>query len=122
MTATEVQDLINDIPCDLCNAPPGLAWYLVLAAMVDLANGDPVPETTQELISEANCLLCLVSPGMVPYLMIAALREISAGGGVGGGGVECSVGVPVSTPSSACALAVDSNDGTIYVWRNGAWS
>ncbi len=125
MTATEVQDLINDIPCDLCNAPPGLAWYLVLAAMVDLANGDPVPETTQELISEANCLLCLVSPGMVPYLMIAALREISSGGGAGGGsGVTCGIGDPVAAPIGTCGVYIDNTNPAapeVWVWNGVAW-
>jgi hypothetical protein len=86
MTATEVQTLIDSVPCDLCNAPPGLAMYLVAAALIDLANGDPVPDTTQELITEANCLLCLVSPGLLPYVMIQAIRGISAGGGGGTGG------------------------------------
>lgn len=84
MTAAEVQTLIDDVPCDLCNAPPGLAMYMVAAALIDLANGEDVPVTTQGLISEANCLLCLVTPGLLPYVMIAAIREISASGGGGG--------------------------------------
>lgn len=119
MTAEEVQTLINDVPCDLCNSPPGLQWYLVLAAMIDVANGDPVPTTTQGLITEANCLLCLVPPGLVPYLMVQALRDISGGGG--GGGIQCTVGIPVAAPTSDCAIAIDENDGTLYLYYSGSW-
>ena len=122
MTADEVQTLIDSVPCDLCNSPPGLQPYLVLAAMIDIANGNPVPETTQGLITEANCLLCMVPPGLVPYLMVQALRDISSGGGGGsGGGVTCGAGAPVAAPSSACALYVDTTTGTIYSYYGGAW-
>ena len=120
MTADQVQSLINDVPCDLCNAPQGLELYLVLAAMIDLANGDPVPETTQGLIDEANCLLCLVSPGLVPYLMIAALREISSGGG-GGGGATCGVVNPVATPSGSCGLYINTVAQSLWYWSGSAW-
>lgn len=118
MTAEEVQTLINDVPCDLCNAPPGLQWYLVLAALIDLANGDPVPTTTQGLISEADCLLCLVPPGLVPYLMVQALRDISSGGG---GAVTCGSGAPVAAPSGTCGLYYDNDTGIIYQWNGAAW-
>jgi hypothetical protein len=100
MTASEVQEIINDVPCDLCNSPPGLAWYLVLAAFLDLANGDPVPETTQALITEANCLICMVPPGLVPYLLIQAARNISTGGSgtsccfTGNGAPAAALGAP----------------------------
>ena len=120
MTSEEVQTIVSEIPCDLCNAPPGLAMYMVAAAMVDLANGNPVPMTTQELISESNCLLCLVSPGMLPYLMITALRQISSGGG-GSGGVTCGVGAPVAAPSGTCALYIDTSTGALYHYYSGAW-
>jgi len=123
MTAAQVQTLIDSVPCDLCNAHPELQWYLVLAAMIDIANGDPVPTTTQGLITEAECLFCLVPPGLLPYLMVQALRDISSGGGGGAaaGAMPCTVGIPVAAPSTPCALAVDSVDGTIYEYYAGAW-
>lgn len=103
MTAEEVQELINEVPCDLCNSPPGLQWYLALAALIDVSNGDPVPTTTQGLVDEANCLLCLVPPGLVPYLMVQAIRGISSGGGGGG---ESGSGSPEGV--------VTANPGTTY--------
>lgn len=120
MTAAEVQTLIDGIPCDLCNAPPGLAWYLVAAALIDAANGNPVPDTTQELITEANCLICLVPPGMLPYLMIQAIRGISGGGG-SGGGVTCSTADPVAAPSGSCALHYRTDNGSLWKWNGAAW-
>ena len=124
MTADEVQTLIDSVPCDLCNSPPGLQMYLVLAAMIDIANGDPVPETTQGLITEANCLLCMVPPGLVPYLMVQALRDISSGGGGGGGGsgsVLCGAVDPVAAPSGTCGLYYRTNDGSLWKWNGAAW-
>lgn len=121
MTADEVQTLIDGIPCDLCNAPPGLAWYLVAAALIDVANGEPVPETTQGLISEANCLICLVPPGMLPYLMIQAIRNISSGGGGSGGGVTCSNADPVAPPSGSCGLHYRNDNGALWKWNGATW-
>lgn len=121
MTAAEVQTLINDVPCDLCNAPPGLEMYLVLAALIDVANGDPVPTTTQGLITEANCLLCLVPPGLVPYLMVQAIRGISGGGGGGSGSVLSGAGAPVADPGVSAAVYFDETTGAQYNWFSGAW-
>jgi len=125
MTADEVQTLIDSVPCDLCNSPPGLQPYLVLAAMIDIANGTPVPETTQGLITEANCLLCMVPSGLVPYLMVQALRDISSGGGGGGGGtggVICFTGAdPVAAPTNPCTLAYRTDDGSLWKWNGAAW-
>lgn len=117
MNAAQVQTLIDNVPCDLCNAPPGLAWYLVLAALLDVANGEPVPSDTQTLITEANCLLCLVPPGLVPYLMIQAIRGISTGGGTGGaGGVYRGIGDPngVVTSTTTAALYYDESSGAFW--------
>lgn len=75
MTGAEIQALVDDIPCDLCNISPGLAPYAVLAALIDVSTGNPVPDTTQELLTEANCLTCLVPPGLVSALMIQAIRN-----------------------------------------------
>lgn len=121
MTIDEVQTLVSEIPCDLCNAPPGMAWYMVAAAIIDLSNGDPVPATTQELVTEANCLMCAVPPGMLPYLMITALRNIAGGGG-GIGGVTCGSGDPVAAPSGSCGLYVDTDaPPSLWAWDGAAW-
>lgn len=121
MTSEEVQDLINDIPCDLCNAPPGMAWYLVLASFLDLANGDPVPMTTQALIAEANCLFCQVPPGMVPYLLVNAARQISTGGS----GASCcheGSGPPAAGLGSSGNVYTDTTNRDFYVNVGGTWT
>lgn len=118
MTAAEVQDLVSEAPCDMC-ATPGLAYYLVLAALFDLANGEDVPMTIQELTTQANCLLC-VSPGMVPYLMIAAIRQISTGGGIGGGG-ESGSGSPEGVVTADPGVTYwDTADQSLWVKDTGA--
>lgn len=48
----------------------------------------------------------------------------NGGGGGGGGGVSCgnySGGQPTFTPSTSCAVAIDTSDGTIYWYYSGAW-
>lgn len=119
MTADEVQTLIDGVPCDLCNSTPGLAMYMVAAALIDLSNGQPVPDTTQGLISEANCLFCLVPSGLLPYVMIQAIRGISAGGSGGGGeaGVGSPEGVVTADPGTTY---YDTASGDFYVKETGA--
>jgi hypothetical protein len=122
VTQAEIQELIDDVPCDLCYMSPGLAQYAILAAMLDIANGDSVPATTQALISEANCLLCMVPPGLVPYLQIQALRNISSGGsGSGSGSVTCGVADPVAAPTVTCALHYRRDNGALWMWNGAAW-
>jgi len=118
MTADEVQTLIDGVPCDLCNAPPGLAMYMVAAALIDLSNGQTVPDTTQGLISEANCLFCLVPSGLLPYVMIQAIRGISIGGGGGSGSTLCGDVAPVAAPTGDCGTYYDRVTGSFYAWNS----
>lgn len=120
MTAEEVQALIDAVPCDLCYMSPGMAQYAALAAMIDIANGEPVPATTQELVAEANCLICMVSPGLVPYLMIQALRNISSGSGVTGCPAPAA-GNPegVVTADPGCTY-LNLTDSSFWVKRTGS--
>lgn len=121
MTAAEVQELINEVPCDLCNAPPGLAWYMVAAALIKLSEGGTVPDTTQELITDANCLLCLVSPGMLPYVMIQAIRGISAGGGGTGGAGIVGTGSPEGAETAEPGtIYFDSAGDSLWVKESGS--
>lgn len=120
MTAAEVQSAINEIPCDLCYMSPGLVQYAVLAAMLDIANGDPVPADTQALISEANCLLCLVPPGLVPYLQIQALRDISSG--IGTSCCHVGAGPPAAALGSSGNVYWDTTNRDFYVKDGATWT
>ena len=117
-TAIEAQPYIDAANCTWCTIPPGMIWYAVLAALIDVGNGDSVPTDPQELISEARCLECTIPQGFVPYAILAAISNISGGGG---GAVACGAGVPVAAPSGACALYIDTTDGTLYSYYSGAW-
>src|SRR5947207_14683055 len=110
-TADEANALIADAKCDLSCLPPGLVWYAILAALIDVGNGNAVPDATT-LASEANCLLCVISPGMVPYAILQAIRGISSGGS-GGGGVTCGTGAPSAAPASGCGLYIDDATGAL---------
>ncbi len=121
MAAIDPQPYITAAQCSWCNIPPGMIWYAVLAALIDVGNGDPVPTDPSAIMEEARCLECNIPPGFVPYAILAAISNISGGGG-GGASIQCTVGIPVAAPSGACALAVDSTTGTIYVYSNGAWA
>ncbi len=118
-TADEANALIAAANCDMCYLPPGLEMYAILAALIDVGNGLPVPDA-QTLASEANCLLCYLTPGMVPYAILQAIRGISGGGG-SGGGVTCGAGAPVAAPSGTCGIYIDTGTGTLYEYYSGAW-
>lgn len=120
-TADEANALIADAKCDLSCLPPGLVWYAILAALIDVGNGNPVPDATT-LAAEANCLICYLSPGMLPYAILQAIRNVSSGGGVGGG-ITSGSGAPVAAPASSPALYIDETTGTIYSYYGspGSW-
>jgi len=121
-TAIDPTQFLEAAKCSFQCIPPGMIWYAVLAALSDVANGDPVPTDTNEIIDEARCLSQCIPPGFLPYAILAAVSNISGGGGGGAAGaIPCTIGIPVAAPSSSCALAIDSNDGTIYEYYNGAW-
>lgn len=115
MTGAEVQELIDGIPCDLCNISPGLAPYAVLTALIDVSTGNPVPDTTQALLAEANCLTCLVPMGLVPALMIQAIRLIPSSGGQSC--LTCSVDTdPVDPPTCSCAIHYRKDISKFWYW------
>lgn len=77
MTAEEAQVLISESNCTSCKIPPGLIWYAILAALLDVANGNPVPADPQVLINEASCASCLIPQGLLPYTILEAIKGMS---------------------------------------------
>lgn len=99
-TRAEAQALIDGSTCDQCYLPGGLAWYGVLAALIDIGNGVTVP-TAQELATESGCLECVIPPGLLPYAILAALRDSGIGGGGGGlSGVGSPEGAVLGSPGT----------------------
>src|SRR5262245_16422609 len=117
-TAAEAQALVADSKGYQCYLSPGLAWYGVLAALLDVAAGGSVPDAPT-LAAETKCLQCYIAPGMLPYPVIQAMAGSSGGGR--GGSTLCGSGPPVAPPSGAGALYIDTDDGTIYEFYSGAW-
>lgn len=76
--AIDPQPLIDEAQCLECNIPQGYIWYAVLAALQDIANGDPVPTEPDEIIDEARCLYSCIPAGYVPYAILAAIQGISS--------------------------------------------
>ena len=119
------QPIINDAHAYQA-IPQGMIWYAVLAALVDINNGDPVPTTAQGIIDEAQCLESCIPAGYVPYAILAQLANLTGGGGTGdvqGFSGAYGGGEPTETPTSSTAVAfdTDSDPAAISYWYGGAW-
>lgn len=101
-----------------CCIPQGDLWYGVLAALIAVGNGDPMPDA-QELMDDIACLKCAIQSGDVPLLILGAVSSIASGGS--GSSTPCGSGPPVAAPSGTCGLYIDTDDGTLYEYYNGAW-
>ena len=119
MAAIDPQPVI-DAAQPWCCVPQGDLWLAVLAALIDVGNGDPVPTDVNELMEQVACLKCAVQPGDVPLLILGAVSNITGGGG-GGSATLCGSGPPVAAPTGTCALYIDTDDGTLYEYYSGAW-
>jgi hypothetical protein len=122
--ACEAQELINDIPCDLCAIPPGLVPYAVLVLLCAIRDGDTMACDPQSLLDEANCLQCALTPGMVGYAQLAVLCGIASGGSGGAGQVmEYTTTDPTTdgiTPTNVNEPAIayrDDGSLPIFVWN-----
>jgi|GEM_PF-2034991 len=119
-TAIDPTQFLEAAKCSFQCIPPGMIWYAVLAALTDVANGDPVPTDTNEIIDEARCLSQCIPAGFLPYAILAAVSNIS-GGGTGGSGVECGAADPAAAPSGSCGLYYRTDNGNLWFWDGAAW-
>lgn len=103
-----------------CCVPQGDLWLGVLALLIDVGNGDPVPDA-ETLMAEISCLRCAVQSGDVPLLILGAVANLTSGGG-GLGGVTCSTADPVAAPSGSCALHYRTDNGALWKWNGAAWA
>lgn len=123
MTSDEVQILLTEARCDICNIPEGFIWEAILAALVDVANGMPVPTDPQILASQAACVSSCVPKGLVPYLILQAIRGISGGGS---GALQVYQGRAPAAPDdpSKAALNYPIGGGQLQNWDigSGQWT
>lgn len=120
MAAIDPQPFLDAAKCSWCKIPPGMVWYAVLAALIDVGNGDTVPTDPDAIMEQARCLECTIPPGFVPYAILAAVSGISSGG-TGGSGVGCGAIDPVAAPGSACGLYYRTDNGNLWFWDGAAW-
>lgn len=108
--------------CEFHCIPPGAIWYAVLAALIDISNGDDVPTDVNTLLEQARCLECEIPPGLVPYQILTALRGIS-GGGAGGAQEVYTGAVPPAAPDNPAnpALFYPTGGGALQQWDGAAW-
>lgn len=117
--ACDVQELVTEIPCDLCAIPQGLVPYAVLALLCAIRDGDTMACTPQELVNQANCLLCGLSPGLVGYAQLAVLCDIAGGGG-GGGSVGQVMQYTTTDPTTDGITPTDPNQPAIAYKNDGS--
>ena len=118
MAAIDPQPYISAATCEFCKIPPGMIWYAVLAGLIDVGNGDPVPTDTNELMEEATCLFQCIPAGYLPYAILAAVSNISGGGGGGSGSTLCGDVAPVAAPTGDCGTYYDRVTGSFYAWNS----
>ncbi len=121
--ACDPQTLINDARCFECYGMGRMFDAMEVVLLCGIVDGNTsMACDPQTLLSQANCLLCKIPDGMWEPIKVSLLCQIAAAGGGGSGsGVQCTIGIPVAAPSGNCGLAVDENDGTIYLYYAGAW-
>jgi hypothetical protein len=100
-----------------CCVPEGDLWLGVLAALIVVGNGDPMP-TAQELQADIACLRCAVQSGDVPLLLLGAVANITGGTGSGGlSGSGSPEGVVTANPG---ATYWDATGKVFWVKDTGA--
>lgn len=115
------QTLTDDATCISQCIPQGMYWPVLIAIFARIAG---MPVDTNALIAEANCISQCIPVGMQLPVLIALASDIS-GGGSAGGGITCGTGAPTSTPSSGCALYIQTDSiplpGAYWSYYDGSW-
>ena len=75
------------------------------------------------LIADSVCINSCIPPGFQLAVLIYLASQIAANGGTGSGATfaDYGGGAPTFTPSAGTGLAVDTSDGTLWEYYNGAW-
>jgi len=119
MAAIDPQPVI-DAAQPWCCLPPGDLWFGVLAALIAVSEGDPMP-TVDELNEQIACLKCAVQSGDVPLLILGAVSAVSSGAS---GAIQVYTGAaPPAAPNDPTkpALYYPTGGGTMLQWNGAAW-
>lgn len=125
--ATDAASVIATAQCLMCFGPTRYQVRLMkLALLVQLVTKNFMATDPASLLAQANCFACFgANEYMLDLMELALLVQLVQGGGiVGGGGVQCgnyAGGQPNFTPSSGCGNAIDTSNGQIWWYYNGAW-
>lgn len=82
-----------------------------------------MPITPEELFAEASCFSCY-GASQVDLLKLTLLSRIAESSGTGGAGITCANyagGEPTFTPTTSCAVAIDTSTERIWWYYSGAW-
>jgi hypothetical protein len=124
-TATASQ-LVAEATCLNNCVIKGIEKPIMIWLLCQIAGVTPNASALQ---ADAACLACII-PGMRDPIIIYLLAQIAANGGTGGGGggsaaVTCGNyggGAPTFTPTTPCALAVDTSGPRLWIFSNGVWN
>jgi hypothetical protein len=111
-------ELLDDAKCYISQIDGGLVKYAVLAALIDIAEGNPVPSDPDTLMEEAKCLASQIPIGLVDYTILQAVSGITGGGGSGtqvSSGTDDPPVAPPADPTKAALYYVEPH-GTIFSW------
>ena len=121
----DAETLLDDAKCYISQIDQSLIKYAVLAALIDISEGNPVPSDSDTLMEEAKCLASQIPIGLVDFAILQAVSGITGGGG---GGTQVfsgnyGGGVPPVFPGTSAALAYDlSAPYQIWHWNAGTLS
>lgn len=120
-TSIDAQPYLAAARCTFCNIPAGLIYYSILAALIDVSNGDPVPTDSNELLNEARCLQSCIPAGLLPYAILAAVGDIEGGGGAGGDCCPAGVGSPEGVVTAEPGASyLDTSTDEFWLKRTGS--
>lgn len=126
-TECTATDLVSAGECFQCMTPRQLGGIQILL-LCAAANGDTMECDPATLLSAATSAGYLdLSPQQQMVVQTYLMCAIANNGGGGGGGatqVFCgnySAGTPSAVPTTSCAIAVDTSNGTVWYYYGSAW-
>lgn len=123
-TSTNPSTLANQASCFFSCIPDNAQTSVIAYVLLQIANGlgMNIPTNPATLANLASCQFSCLPLGIQNAIIVYLLDQINIGGGVGGATL-CGAGSPVGkvTPTSTCALYINTTDGSLWQWYNGTW-